>query len=69
MGDQENIKDQRRYSRRTFLGKASLGLAGLVALGVTSGRAILSPFVGRRQPPSFPKDSIFAPRENPPTRA
>ena len=68
MADLERSKHQRQYSRRTFLGRASLGLAAAVAFGAISGKLFLAPFLKKRFSPNFPKDSIFTPRNEPPTR-
>ena len=51
-------------SRRDFLRMLPLGLAGAVGLGLLSGRTLYSRYLGRRRPPNFPADSIFAPAKD-----
>ena len=53
------------YSRRDFLAKFGLGLIGVTALGISAGKSLVTPFIKTRKTPNFPKDSIFARRDEP----
>ena len=53
------------YSRRRFLGKASLGLVAGLAFVAGAGRWLGFWRNNTSDNPSFPQDSIFRPREDP----
>ena len=62
---QKDKDTKNAYSRRDFLGKFSLGLIGVTALGITAGKSFVKPFMKTHKTPNFPKDSIFARRDEP----
>jgi len=53
------------YSRRDFLGKFTLGLIGVTALGISAGKSLVMPFGRAQKALNFPKDSIFSRRDEP----
>ena len=57
-------KNERAYSRRALLRWASFALAGGVLLRLASGRQSSPQSGTRRQPPVFPKGSIFTPADD-----
>ena len=60
-GDDRAERDGAVRSRREFLKRAPLFVAGGVALGVAAGRVALSRMRRRRRPPVVPEGSIFTP--------
>ena len=58
---EEGTNPERGISRRAFLNRGTMGLAGVVALSLVTGRLVISALRGRRQPPTFPKGSVFTP--------
>ena len=58
MSDKNEPK--RGLTRRQILKGIPVGIAGVAALGLISGRFV-SAFVRRRRMPNLPEDSIFAP--------
>ena len=67
--DDRGQGDESGRSRREFLKKAPLFIAGGVALGVAVGRVAMSRVVRRRRPPVVPEGSIFTPAASPEDRA
>lgn len=59
--DERTERDESGRSRRDFLKRAPLFMAGGVALGVAVGKVAMSRFVRRRRPPVVPEGSIFTP--------
>ena len=62
-------RDDSGRTRREFLKRAPLFMAGGVALGVAVGKVAMSRFARRRRPPVVPEGSIFTPAASPDDRA
>lgn len=56
---------ERTYTRRQFLRRAPLGLAGALVVGAITIKALVSPVRRWMGPPDVPGDSIFAPARHP----
>ena len=67
--DDRGQRDESGRSRREFLKRAPLFIAGGMAMGVVAGRLALSRLGHRRKPPVVPEGSIFTPATSPEDRA